>query len=126
MHGGNLDTGGKHRTRKEKTVMSDFEEAEYDPDFGEVVPTVRKGRGGYFYNDVDVPDFDSAKAFYARVLKDYAEGAIPRDRARTIGYLLAGYLSYFKLEYDRELIARVEAVEKRLEDQESAKRIGRV
>ena len=89
-------------------AWADYNEDAENPD------TPLKEMGGYFHKDVEIGDFDSAKRFYARVVKDYAEGALPRDRARTLGYLMAGYLSFFKLEYDREMLTRLEAVEKKL------------
>jgi len=99
--------------------VSDDYDPEIDPEFtDDTVPVLPdKPMRGYFYKLDEIGDFESAKKFYGRVIKDYSEGAIPVQRARTLGYLLAGYLSYFKQETEQELLTRMAALEKRLDAQ---------
>lgn len=87
---------------------ADYCEESENPD------TPLKEMRGHFHKDVEIRDFDSAKRFYARIIKDYAEGAIPRDRARTLSYLLAGYLAYEKQETDEEFAAKIPEIERQL------------
>ena len=76
-------------------------------------------RGGILQEDVDIASLDNAKAYYATLINDYRAGRIPRDQARTLGYLMAGYLGYFKVEIEQDMERRIEAIEKLLEERNS-------
>lgn len=69
-------------------------------------------------HDIPLATLAEAKEEYARIYNQYAQQKIVRDRARTMGYLLSSMLALFKLEQDREILARIEALEERLEKNE--------
>jgi hypothetical protein len=91
-----------------------------DDPFGEVqlvqtIDPIKPKRGGRTatYEPVKLDTLDEAKKFYAQIINDYASGVCSENQSRCLGYLMSGYLSYFKLEIDSELLKRVEALEER-------------
>lgn len=90
-----------------------FGEVELVQTFDPIKPK-RGGRGNSkTYEPVKLDTLDEAKKFYAQVINDYAGGVCSENQSRTLGYLMSGYLAYFKLEIDSELLKRVEALEER-------------
>ena len=58
---------------------------------------------------------DGAMDVYSEVIDRYAKAEIGQNDARTLGYLLAGLLNYFKFRADMDIEQRIEALEQRLE-----------
>ena len=56
-----------------------------------------------------------AKAVYCEVIDSYAKSEINESNARTLGYLLAGLLAYFRHEADVRIEERLDAIEQALE-----------
>lgn len=97
--------------------MSDFDD-DYIDEFGGMPIKAKTGGGeGNFktYPRRKLETFDQAKKFYAQIINDYASGQCSKDQGRTLGYLMAGLLSYFKLETDQELLKRIESLEQKME-----------
>jgi hypothetical protein len=94
--------------------MSDILDGIIDTDdFGEVQlvqtfdPLVSQAR-------IPLANLEDAKREYQRLYNAYFDGSIPRDKARTCGYLLSGLLSLFKVEVDAELLKRMDSIEQEL------------
>lgn len=58
---------------------------------------------------------ENCRRSYARIIREYEAGHIEDARARTLGYLMTGLLSYWKLEKDLEIEERLERIERSLE-----------
>ena len=50
-----------------------------------------------------------------RIIRMFQKGEISGNEARTLRYLMDGYLAWFKLESDLQIEQRIEAIEKVLE-----------
>jgi len=57
---------------------------------------------------------ENTRASFGRVLREYAAGRIEDQYARTLGYLFAQYLSYWKLEKDIKIEERIDALEEQV------------
>ena len=90
---------------------------ELDTDLEHEEDADHRTAGGYFAKeDVPLGTFKEAKDFYCSVINDYRCGRMPRDRARSLGYLLGGLLTYFKLGMDQEILTRIEALEELIKE----------
>lgn len=59
---------------------------------------------------------ENSRKSYARVIREYQAGNIEDQQARTLGYLLSGLLSYWRLESDLRVEERLEKIERALEE----------
>ena len=60
----------------------------------------------------------NVKRSYARIMRLYARGEIDRELFRDLCYGFTGFLGYWRLEADQEIIARMQDIEERLENLE--------
>jgi hypothetical protein len=53
---------------------------------------------------------------FARAIREYIQGRTDAATLRTIVYALSHYLAYFRAELDQEVLERVEAMERRIDE----------
>ena len=60
---------------------------------------------------------ENSRKSFARIIRMYSRGEIGRILFRDLAYGFTGFLSYWRLEKDTEIEARLEAIEAALERQ---------
>ena len=78
--------------------------------------TFKGGRGNKAtFTEIDLSTLPRSRETYARIIEAYAAGEVSENQARALSYLLTGFLAYWKLEIDVQFEARLEEIERRLE-----------
>ena len=78
--------------------------------------TFKGGRGQKpTFSTLNLDTFDDTRATFARIIKAYGEGKISEGMGRSLTYMLASYLNYWKHADDLR-------IDKRLEELEEAER----
>ena len=60
---------------------------------------------------------ENSRKSYARILRAYLRDEIPTEKARALGYLMTGFLQYWRLEADLRIEERLQAIEDQLNAQ---------
>ena len=60
---------------------------------------------------------ENAKRSYNRIIQAYLRDELSTEKARAIGYLLAGVLQFWRLESDLRIEERLEAIEQTLSNE---------
>ena len=63
------------------------------------------------FTGLKLDTLEECRESYTRVLHAYSQGEISENMARTLAYLFAGLLNFWKLEKDIEIEKRIEAIE---------------
>ena len=67
---------------------------------------------GVFNTEIRYLKVKDVKRVYSKLIQEYCKGNVPNDKAKTLGYLLAGYIQTVK---QYEMDERITEIEKRVQ-----------
>ncbi len=78
----------------------------------------RRGQVSGYLENLQLETLDDAIDTYRRIIRGFADGhAVSDGDARTLGYLLKGFLEFLKHKDDLRIEERIEALEERLQQE---------